>query len=157
MGAIFFMYVAVIKEDGTVLKERKGKYYVIQPATPGDIISFSGVDSMHLFDREYMAKTSYPTDLRSIMVDCCLDCGVNMGFEDFPNSNYIVKNKPTDCTYREIISWVAQIAGTNLRVNSNDSLEFVWYGMENATITNLDGGNYMYSESEIRQGANKQK
>ena len=151
-GAVIFVYVAVIKPDGTVLKERKGKYYVLEPATPGEVISFSAVDSMSRFDRDYNSNTVYPANLKTIMVDCCLDCGVNMGFDDFPNSDYVVKSKPTDCTYRQVVAWVSQIAGMNLRVNHNDLLEFVWYDFENMSLDILDGGNYLYTDNDVIDG-----
>lgn len=146
--SIIYMYVAVEKEDGTILKERKGKYYVINPTTPGDIIKLSGVDSMYLFDRPYNASTSFPATLQAILSDCCLDCGVNIGFEEFDNWNFVVMNKPEDCTYRQVVSWVAQIAGCHARINNNDYLELVWYDTSSLEKVNIDGGNYFVYENE---------
>ena len=99
--SIIYMYVAIEKEDGTVLKERKGKYYVINPTTPSDTIRLSGVDSMYLFDKPYNANTVFPATLQTILSDCCIDCGVNIGFGEFDNWNYVVMHKPEDCTYRQ--------------------------------------------------------
>lgn len=146
--SIIYMYVAVEKEDGAVLKERKGKYYVINPTTPGDTIKLSGVDSMHLFDKPYNASTAFPATLQTILSDCCLDCGVNIGFEEFDNWNFLVMNKPEDCTYRQVVSWVAQIAGCHARINNNDYLELVWYDTSSLEKVNIDGGNYFVYENE---------
>jgi hypothetical protein len=146
--SIIYMYVAVEKEDGTVLKERKGKYYVINPVTPNDTIKLSGVDSMCLFDKPYNANTAFPATLQTILSDCCLDCGVNIGFEEFDNWNFVVMNKPENCTYRQVVSWVAQIAGCHARINNNDYLELVWYDTSSLEKVNIDGGNYFVYEND---------
>lgn len=146
--SIIYMYVAIEKEDGTVLKERKGKYYVINPVTPNDTIKLSGVDSMYLFDKPYEANTAFPATLQTILSDCCLDCGVNIGFEEFDNWNFVVMNKPEDCTYRQVVSWVAQIAGCHARINNNDYLELVWYDTSSLEKVNIDGGNYFVYEND---------
>ena len=153
--SIIYMYVAVELEDGRVLKERKGKYYVINPTSPGDTIRLSGVDSMYLLDKPYKATTSYPATLQNILSDCCLDCGVNIGFKQFSNYNFVVSNKPEDVTYRDVVSYVAQIAGCNARINNNDALELVWYDVLFMDIDILDGGNLIrYDESDTYDGGN---
>ena len=146
--SIIYMYVAIEKEDGTVLKERKGKYYVINPTTPSDTIRLSGVDSMYLFDKPYNASTAFPATLQTILSDCCLDCGVNIGFGEFDNWNFVVMNKPEDCTYRQVVSWVAQISGCYARINNNDYLELVWYDTSSFEKVNIDGGNYFVYEND---------
>lgn len=151
--AIIYIYVSVTLEDGTILKERKGKYYVAEPTTTGEVINLSGIDSMYLFDRQYNANTVYPATLQSILSDCCIDCGVNIGFEQFDNYNFIVQTKPVDCTYREVVSWVAQIAGYNARISNNDNLELVWH--ELATEEIISGGNFnLYNENDLYDGGN---
>lgn len=153
--AIIYMYIAVEKADGTVLKERKGKYYVINPTTPGDIIKLSGVDSMYLFDKPFNSDLPFPATLQTLLSTCCTDCGVNIGFGHFNNWNFEVKSRPEDCTYREIVSWVAQIAGYNARINNNDYLELVWYETSLFDIESVDGGNFIiYEESENYDGGN---
>ena len=151
--SIIYMYVAVEKEDGTVLKERKGKYYVINPVTPNDTIKLSGVDSMYLFDKTYKASTVFPATLQTILSDCCADCGVNIGFEEFDNWNFVVMHKPEDCTYRQVVSWVAQIAGYNARISNNDYLELVWYETTFLDSESINGGNFiLYEEENVIDG-----
>ena len=144
--SMIYMYISVTLEDGTVLKERKGKYYVTGPTSPGDVIFLSGVDSMHLFDKPYNASTPFPATLHKILSDCCQDCGVNIGFEQFYSHDFVVNNKPTDCTYRQVVSWAAQIAGFNTRINNNDYLELVWY--DTALMADIVSGGKLYSYNE---------
>lgn len=149
--AIIHMYVAVHTSDGRILKERKGKYYVINPTSPGDVIKISGVDSMYLFDKPYNTATGYPATLQSILSDCCIECGVNIGFKQFDNWNFVVNNKPEDVTYREVVSYVAQIAGYNARINTNDALELVWY--DSIASNEFDGGKFItYEEADSYDG-----
>lgn len=151
--SIIYLYVAVELEDGRVLKERKGKYYVINPTSPGDTIKLSGVDSMYLFDKPYNASTAFPATLQTILSDCCLECGVNIGFGQFNNWNFIVNKKPEDVTYREVVSYAAQLAGYNARINNNDALELIWYDTSQMNIDTLDGGKlYFYDEADTYDG-----
>lgn len=150
--SIIYLYVAIELEDGRVLKERKGKYYVSNPTSPGKTISLSCVDSMYLFDRPYNSKTAFPANLLTILSDCCLECGVNIGFGEFDNWNFVVYNRPEDCTYREVVSWVSQIAGYNARISVNDALELVWYEITNENSDNVDGGNFFYTDTVIYDG-----
>ena len=152
--SIIYVYVSVTLEDGTILKERKGKYYVINPATTGEVITLQGVDSMHNFDRPYEAITHYPATLQEILTDCCLDCGVNIGFSQFDNYNFTVLHRPEECTYRQVVSWVTQIAGYNARIDNNDYLQLVWYDTSFGTEI-LNGGNlYTLDYEDTFDGGN---
>ena len=152
-NSIIYMHVAVHTEDGRVLKERKGKYYVINPTSPGEVIKLSGVDSMYLLDKPYNAKTAYPATLQTILSDCCINCGINIGFRQFDKYNFVVSNKPEDATYRDVVSYVAQIAGYNARISNNDALELIWYDTTFMGMDVLDGGNlYSYTESDTYDG-----
>ena len=147
--SIIYLYVAAELADGTVLKERKGKYYVINPSTPGDTIKISGVDSMHLFDKKFDSDIQFPATLQTILSQCCTDCGVRIGFGEFDNWNFEVYERPEECTYRQIVSWAAQIAGYNARINTDDALELVWYtSAKNVEENTIDGGNFFLYELE---------
>lgn len=166
--AIIYIYVSVTLEDGTILKELKGKYYVINPATTGEVIDLQGVDSMHNFDRPYTASTHYPATLQEILSDCCLDCGVNIGFSQFDNYNFTVLHRPEECTYRQVVSWVCQIAGYNARISNDDYLKLVWFDSileidilnsgnlsTEEFIDTYDGGNYEnYDDAILFDGGN---
>lgn len=151
--SIIYIYVAVEKEDGTVLKERKGKYYVVNPATPNDTINLSGLDSMYLFDKPFASDLPFPATLEQLLSVCCTDCGVNIGFGQFNNWNMVVYNRPTDCTYRQVVSWIAQIAGYNARISVDDALELVWYDMAILNQNIINGGNFLaYNEETTYDG-----
>lgn len=94
-GSIIHLYVALLLDDGTIEKLRKGIYYAMVPQTPGDIIEISAVDGMYRLDRDYSASsTIYPAMLQTILTDACLDCGIPIGFRQFDNMGYIVQARP---------------------------------------------------------------
>lgn len=146
-NSIFYLYVACLLPNGTIEKVRRGKYYVITPQTPGDIIEFTGVDSMHLFNKKYDSSLAYPATLHQILADACLQCGVNVGFTQFDRYDYVVQTKPTDCSYIDVVGWVCQIAGYNARVNNDDELELVWWDFSDIS-TIIDNGLYGDTDQE---------
>ena len=130
-SSIINLYIETIFEDGTIDKIRKGVYYTIVPETPGDIIEISAVDGMYKFDKEYTeSKTKYPASLLTILTDACLDCGIPAKFREFDNMHFVVQEKPENVTYRQVVSYVCQIAGYNARIDNDGYLELVWYDTE---------------------------
>lgn len=133
-SSIINLYIETIFEDGTIDKIRKGVYYTIVPETPGDIIEISAVDGMYKFDKEYTeSKTKYPASLLTILTDACLDCGIPAKFREFDNMHFVVQEKPENVTYRQVVSYVCQIAGYNARIDNDGYLELVWYDTESET------------------------
>lgn len=140
--AFFYVYVCA-EVNGQIERIRKGKYYVITPETEGDVITLSGVDSMYLFDKPYQGEIGFPATVRDILSDCCLACGVEIGFTEFHNYDFVVTYPPNeDCTYRQIVSWACQIVGYNARISNEDKLELVFWEIEEDEKTIIKGGNY---------------
>lgn len=140
--AVIWLYIGMLLDNGTVEKIRKGKYYVNVPESPGDVINIEAVDSMVLFDRPYAESVAYPATLQTILADACTACGVRIGFGQFDNYSFMVNQKPEGVTYRQIVSFVSQIAGYNARINNDDALELVWYNTALLDEENYDGGLY---------------
>lgn len=144
--ATVLLYIGVKLPDRTP-RIAKGLYHVISPSSPGETINLSCVDSMYLFDKEYNADTVFPATLQTILSDCCIDCGVPIGFQQFDNYDFVVNNKPTDCTYRQVVSWCAQIAGYNARIDNNGYFNLVWYNTDLIEDI-LKGGNHLTYDEE---------
>lgn len=155
-GSVINLYVALLLDNGTVEKIRKGVYYTIVPETPGDIIEISAVDGMFKLDRDYSAsKTTYPATLQRIISDACLDCGIPIGFRQFDNMSYTVKEKPDQGTYRQIISYACQIAGYNARIDNNGYMQLVWYNTSLLDAYNYKGGDFHnYPHDTVVNGGN---
>ncbi len=136
-------YVGLILPDKTIEKIRKGTYAVDDTNYNGSIIVLSCLDNMRKFDKEYSAsRLTYPATLNSIVRDACDRCGVTLQTYDFPHDDFVVQERPSDkaATFREVISWAAQIAGCFCRCDVYGRLELKWYNQKALEKADLDGG-----------------
>lgn len=136
--------------EGKLIETIKKGVYIVDSATSlGNVIRLECLDRMEYFDRVYDTTLNYPASLSRIVDDACVNCGVPLQSASFFNSSYIVSERPTDTemTYREIISYVAQLAGCFARMNNEGELELKWYDTE-AFPECLDGGDFQKYELE---------
>ena len=137
------LYVALLMDNGSIEKIRKGVYYATVPETPGDTIQISAVDGMYRLDKDYSSSLiSYPATLQEILSGACLDCGIPIGFRQFDNMGFVVQKKPEKATYRQIVSYAAQIAGYNARIDNEGYMQLVWYDSELLDRYNYNGGSF---------------
>lgn len=155
-NSIIRVYVAMQMDNGTIEKIRKGVYYATVPSTIGEIIEINAVDGMFLLDRDYSSSTTvYPATLQTIIKDACLDCGIPIGFRQFDNMSFIVKEKPEKATYRQIVSWACQIAGYNARIDNDGYMQLIWYNSALLEQYNYVGGDFKtYPHDTILDGGN---
>lgn len=99
----------------------------------GDTITVKAYDNMKKFDRKYSeSKLVYPATLGSIVRDACSVCGVSLSTTSFPLDSFVVQIRPTDeaLTFREVLTWVGQIACLWCRCNVRGALELGWYDLK---------------------------
>lgn len=138
-------WVGLELSGGTIERIRKGTYSVNEASYNGAIITLSCLDNMQKFDKPYTASLlKYPATLNAIVRDACDKCGVELQTYSFPHDDFIVQERPNDeaVTFREIISWCAQIAGCFCRCDTFGRLEIKWYDQELLEATSLDGGHF---------------
>ena len=70
----------------------------------------------------------FPMTLLALAQYACDYCGMTLTTTDFPNAGLSVNAFYADeLTCRQILKWVAAIAGRYIRANVNGALEFSWY------------------------------
>ena len=155
-NSIIRVYVAMAIDNGTIEKIRKGVYYATVPSTTGEIIEINAVDGMFLLDKDYSAsRTTYPATLQTILTNACLDCGIPIGFRQFDNMSFTVKEKPESGTYRQIVSYACQIAGYNARIDNDGYMQLIWYNSALLEQYNYVGGDFkQYPHDTIVDGGN---
>lgn len=156
-NSIINLYVALLLDNETIEKIRKGIYYTLVPETPGDIIEISAVDGMYKLDKDYAANsTVYPATLQKIITDVCLDCGIPIGFTQFDNMSFVVQSRPESATtYRQVLSWACQIAGYNARIDNDGYMRLVWYDTSLLDAYSYTGGNFkQYPHDTVIDGGN---
>lgn len=159
-GAQVVLYVGLALDDDPpvdpprVEKILIGYFTVITPASTGTVITIEAVDNMYKFDRPYSeSQLTYPTSLMSIISDACSCCNVtnNTNIPSRPGYGTISpQQRPEgDITFRQVISYVAQILGVNAKIDATGALRFVWYTDTVPTTSDNDGGDFsrVYDQS----------
>ena len=133
-----------------------GKFTVLEPETSGTIIEFSGVDDMYKFDLPFdncSLDFSTSPSMYTILARCCTDCGVSIGFDNtFDNASLRTNIKPEGVTYREVVSYVCQVAGVNAKINTSGALVLQWYDMSPLNSVNLNGGTFSFNDGDSADG-----
>lgn len=149
------MYIS--KTFGTRTEVVKmGTYRVDDTKYDEATITLSMLDMMEQFDRAYI-PISFPATLGDIVRNACSVClgsSSKLATQTFPHSDFIIQEAPADdkCTYREVISWCATVAGCFARCNRNGDLEIKWFNtaaLENTSGT--DGGEFDNSSGSYYQ------
>lgn len=137
-SAVITPYVGLIVmerwDDGELPEWTKMGVFKVESANAcGRIINVMAFDRMFEFDRPYKeSKLTYPATLRQILEDCCIGCGVPLVTHDFTNADYIVSVRPDDeaATYRDVLGWVAELAGCYAQITVDGALKLDWYDFD---------------------------
>ena len=141
-GANIQAVIGLKLADGTWEDLKKGLYRVYTAIFGETTLQITAYDEMIYFDRPYSECTlSYPATIRDIVLDACRHCRVDCESGSIEMGNYIVKTKPEgSITYRDVISYCAQIMGCYARINHLGRLAFGWYDFSAVGSGDLDGG-----------------
>ena len=147
MDARVTLYIGLSLPSGKQEMVSIGDYFVNDAIYNGSTITLSLLSFMAKFDKPYSnSRLVYPASLYQIVRDACSICDIPLNTHNFPNASLIVNKRPEDdaLTFREVISWVAQISGTYARCK-NRTLQFRWFDtdtLERAYNASLDGGSF---------------
>lgn len=144
-GAEVTAYAGLKLSGDRIEKIRKGIYAVDEAKYTGSTIVLSCLDNMRKFDKPYsLSKLVYPATLGEIVRDACSVCGVYLQTQTFPHYNFAIQSRPADeaLTFREVISWAAQIACCFCRCDVYGRLELKWYNVQALETAALDGGSF---------------
>ena len=141
-GANIQAVIGLKLADGTWEDLKKGQYRVYTATFGETTLQITAYDEMIYFDRPYSECTlSYPATIRDIVLDACRHCRVDCESSSIEMGNYIAKTKPEgSITYRDVISYCAQIMGCYARINHLGRLTFGWYDFSTIGSGDLDGG-----------------
>lgn len=157
-GADIRSYIGLKLEDGSWEVLSKGTYRVCKARSKDLTISIEAYDYMLFFDQPYSkSKLSYPATINEIIADACLSCQMTYNAQTIQNGRFTVEKRPEDeaLTFRDIISYCAQIMCCYARISNTNALEFGWYDFSifDRNDNVLDGGNlYDYTGSNADGG-----
>lgn len=120
------------------------------PYQNSSILTLTCQDNMMKFDKDYSeSKLQYPATRSEIIRDACKVCGVSLQTVTFANDDYVIQERPSDeqLTFRQVISWVAQIGGQWCRCDSYGRLSIAWYDLGSYEADTLPNGKYITIKS----------
>lgn len=142
-GAVIRLYLTFQLSE-TVEKIEYGTFTVLTPETYGTTVIVTALDDMYKSDKIYSTSLSFPATIKEMLIDACDNLGISLGTTSFLNDDFTVQSKPTDLTYRQIIGYIAMIAGGNARIDVTGRLRIISYDFEKLSeVSNIiDGGIY---------------
>lgn len=142
----------------TVERIELGTFTVLAPETYGTTVIITALDDMHKADKLYSTSLIFPATIKSMLVDACNILGISLGTTSFLNDDFVVQSAPTDITFRQLIGYIAMIAGGNARIDITGRLRIISYDFDKLQelkniidggfynpwndICNLDGGSF---------------
>lgn len=171
MGATVFVSIGLQVQEGTDAHflqpsqpskmqgyEEKWEYVPLGRFNIDDVnrqrntIQIKAIDNMINLDKPYsLSKLSYPASLYQIYVNACNVCDIPVGTTNFPNKDYVVKIRPQDdLTFRDIIGYVAELAGCFAKCNRNGALELLWYKPTGLILEPFNRFNFKPSDDVVQ-------
>ena len=123
------LYTEADLPDGTTERIREGIFTVIDAVTPGEILKITAYDDMYKADTPFTSLLSYPASAQALLNEVCTQCGITLGSATFRNNNFQIQQAPEGLTGRQIIGYIAQIAGGNAVIDSNARLIIKTYDL----------------------------
>ncbi len=163
-GADVSAIIGLRLQDGTWEDLRKGQFRVVEAKARELTIDIRAYDAMLFFDRPYSESSmEYPASINQILIDACRVCQMTFNARTVQMGDYVVKKRPDDqaLTFRDVISFCAQIMGCYAYINNLGQLEFGWYDFDALKFLRdgrYDGGifdkNMPYLSGDAADGGN---
>lgn len=158
-GASILPYVG-LELSNTTEWLRKGVFEVYEPNSSNGIINIIAFDNMRKLDKPFSLCTiGFPCTALALLQQCCLDCEIPLVTSIFTNSSLVIATRPSDeaITYREVVSYIAQLSGCYARCDTYGRLELKWYDTSAfEQEDNVNGGSFdVTTELSYPSGDNK--
>lgn len=116
------------------LKLPSGKYEYIpvgfftaeHPTNDQATTTFTAYDRMMKTTGLYVSNLTYPASAVSVLNEISADCGVPVDVSNI-NSSIMISTKPAGYTYREMIGYIASMAGGFACVDRTGTIVIKWY------------------------------
>lgn len=130
-------YLKMRIDADTVETIDKGVYTITTPEQYGEILSFTALDDMYKTNAVFSTKLVLPQTAESLVRNACGTLGITAGFSKMAHGDLIVNELPKDMTYRQLFGWAAMLDTANARLDSNGSLQFVGWNLDDTPSIEL--------------------
>lgn len=148
------LYTEADLPDGTIERIQEGIFTVIDSVTPGDVLEITAYDDMYKTDVKFTSTLTYPASAQMLLNEVCSKCDITLGSVTFKNNNFQIQQAPTGLTGRQVIGYIAQIAGGNAVIDRTGHLIIKSYDFsgfdtdENVTAGEIETGSGIHIISE---------
>lgn len=118
-----------------------GWFKVDSPPRKLSTISVSALDRMIRFDKDVeKSDLSFPYTVSELLLEICRICNVQLSdnsVSSLTNADYEIQSLPEqeNLTYRTLLMWIAQIAGTCAYMDWDGKLRLGWYENKNPVMS----------------------
>ena len=151
-GAEITLFTGMTLDDGSVEKIKEGIFSVVEPTTPGSTITLVAADYMAKTSDSYLANTTFPATIFNIYRDVCIQCNLVAGSAKFTNGDFVVDAISENVTCREMLGYIAMIAGGNAMCDSNGAVIIKSYDFSGLKKSD---GTYDYTKAQNFSGFQK--
>lgn len=151
-GAEITLFTGMTLEDGSVEKIKEGIFSVVEPTTPGSTITLVAADYMAKTSDSYVANTTFPATVFNIYRDVCIQCNLVAGSAKFTNGDFVVDAISENVTCRDMLGYIAMIAGGNAICDSNGAVIIKSYDFSGLKKSD---GTYDYTKAQNFSGFQK--
>ena len=136
VGRELFVEIGVADENEVVHYIPMGYFGIDESPRKKNKLSISALDRMLWFEVEAdKTALTFPCTITELLQDICAECGVTWSVSALTNGSYTVDEYPdTARTYRDILSWICEVTGTNAYFNYDGELVLAWYSTSSAAI-----------------------
>lgn len=169
-GQVNAIQIGVYLNETTIEWIPLGVFDIDSVKYSGSAAEITAYDLLGRADRDLSESIAFPLKLGPLLRRICADCGIPWNGDSFLHENYVVNSPPQNATCRDVISYIAQLAGGYARMTREGNLELSWYGVHmppGGAEDCLDGGIFLdmasgdtadgkdffdYSDSDIEGG-----
>ena len=129
-GQVSVMQIGVALPDNSTEWIPLGVFDIDSVKYSGTAAEIVAYDFLGRADRTLPAVTC-PVTLENLLRTVCSHCGIPWNGDRFLHENYVVSSLPQTATCRDVISYIAQMAGCYARMTRDGTLTLGWYGHGN--------------------------
>ena len=117
--------------SATAERIEMGTFTVLEPESYGETVIITARDDMYKADTAYRTALVYPATLAAMFREICDNCGLPFATSNFANNSFVVNTAPVgNLTHRQVLGYIAMIAGGNARINREGDVEILQYNFD---------------------------
>lgn len=148
-NARIVLYTEADLPDGTQERIQEGIFTVIDSVRPDEVLEITAYDDMYKADVAFYSSLTYPVSVQMLLNEVCNFCDITLGSATFKNNDYQIHQAPQNLTARQVIGYIAQIAGGNAVIDRNGRLVIKSYDLSGFDASEEISSDEIESESGI--------